>query len=143
MYLDLNRTLTENDKIIIDEHISIIINELLSETKKLDPKEIEYNRINKENILKLFSCPIFVEEIPNEYCSSYCCKHKPWFLVTTNKGIIKIGWRKRVINIDWTGSTIKETAHTLFPNEDVTRGEYFIHAWSLEKAKEYIDKLLA
>ena len=67
------------------------------------------------------SSNIFVEEIPNGYCNEPCCSRLPWFIVTTPVGHIKIGWRKRVINIDWTNTLQKKNGHELFPNEDVTK----------------------
>jgi len=78
--------------------------------------------------------------IPNEYCS--CDKCASWFIVSTPDGNIKIGWRKRVINIEWLENykVFKETfvseKTTTFIGE-VQRG---IHAWSIEKAKEYLSK---
>ena len=84
---------------------------------------------------------IFVEAIPNEYDNSYYFRQRPWFLVTTPKGRIKIGWRKRVINIDWSGTTITHKAQDLFAGEQVTKGDKHIHADGLGKAKEYIDVL--
>jgi len=79
--------------------------------------------------------------IPNAYCP--CEKCASWFIVSTPDGDIKIGWRKRVINIEWLENykVFKE----MFKSEDVTRGfgKYgdsgrSIHAWSVEKAKEYL-----
>ena len=78
--------------------------------------------------------------IPNEYCS--CDKCASWFIVSTPDGNIKIGWRKRVINIEGLENykVFKETfvseKTTTFIGE-VQRG---IHAWSIEKAKEYLSK---
>jgi hypothetical protein len=92
-------------------------------------------------ILGLFPNPIFVEDLPNGYCSRGCCRHRPWFLVTTPIGRIKIGWRKRVISITWD-DTDRPYADQLFPNEDVTKFNKTIHAWGLEKAKEYLKVLL-
>lgn len=80
--------------------------------------------------------------IPNEYCQ---CKHcASWFIVSTPDGDIKIGWRKRVIQIEWLKNykIFKET----FDSEDVTKGfgkwgnEKYIHAWSIEKAIEYLNR---
>ena len=85
---------------------------------------------------------------PNEYCS--CNRCTPWFNVNTEFGTIKIGWRKRVINIDWSsslktldvcGKKPKEGVLSLFEKEDVTKGGTYIHAWGWEKAEEYLSKI--
>lgn len=141
---DLGREFTEKDERNAREIADNLIASLMEETYALDPKNKEYADKEREEILGLFGDrAIFVQEIPNGYCSSYCCKHLPWFDVTTKKGRIKIGWRKRVIEIDWQNSIIEEDSRTLFPDEDVTRYDKYIHAWGLEKAKEYLDKLLS
>jgi hypothetical protein len=80
---------------------------------------------------------------PNKYCS---CDHcAPWFKVYTKFGIINIGWRKRVINIDWKGldvnPSLREEILSLFTEEDVTKGDNNIHAWGWEKAEEYLTKI--
>lgn len=73
--------------------------------------------------------------VPNEYCG---CEHcAPWFKVTTEFGVIKISWRKRVVNIDWSEIS-SLTDDVLFDNESVTRGPSFIHAWGYDKAEEYL-----
>jgi len=102
-----------------------------------NPKTKKETEENKE-LIKLFPQPIYVEEIPNQYCNDWCCQHLPWFIVTTTIGRIKIGWRKRVINIDWSDTKCKIDGADLFPDEDTTIGNNYIHAWSLEKAKQYI-----
>ena len=81
------------------------------------------------------------EVIGNEYCSQACCYHLPWVMVTTQKGRVKLGWRKRVINIDWSESDIVADGREIFKDEDVTTGEKYIHAWGCEKAVEYLKKL--
>lgn len=143
IHADINRELTDNDHWNIREYADKMIKALMEETIKLDPNSKLVAEQDKKDILSLFGDrSIFVDEIPNGYCSEYCCKHLPWFIVTTKKGRIKIGWRKRVIHIDWEDSIIKEDADTLFPDEDVTKFGKGIHAWGLDKAKEYIDILL-
>ena len=73
--------------------------------------------------------------IPNQYCP---CEHcAPWFDVKTELGVIRIGWRKRVINIECNWNDLKQ----LFPNEDVTKEKNYIHAWGKEKAIEYLTKI--
>jgi hypothetical protein len=87
--------------------------------------------------------PVFVEEIPNEYCPRPCCMHRPWFVVTSRIGHIKIGWRKRVVHLEWTRSMATESASVLFPAENVTKLDHTIHAWSGEKVVEYLGVLKA
>lgn len=85
--------------------------------------------------------PIFMQEIPNEYWgNAYYAWRYPWFIVTTTIGHIKIGSRKRVINIDWKDSIVKIKG-TELSSDDVTRGDTYIHAWSDEKAVEYLKAL--
>ncbi len=109
-----------------------------------DPARAVAKQANRDNILKLFGDQaIFVRELPNEYCSKWCCEHIPWFSVTTKIGPIKIGWRKRVLNIDWSDSTVATPAEILFPREDVTKSGRSIHAWSYDKATEYLRTIMS
>lgn len=139
--LGIGRDLTDTDKSNIRDCAEKLSELIRIETIKTDPKHIAEGIEEKKSILALFDGhAIFVEEIPNEYDPRY---YHNWFVVTTKLGRIKIGWRKRVINIDWSDSTIEHIAGVLFKDEDTTTGVKLIHAWGYEKAKEYIDKLLA
>lgn len=100
-------------------------------------------KAEREQLIGCFPQPIHVKEIPNGYCSDYCCAHLPWFIVTTTVGPIKIGWRKRVINIDWSETEGTLPAEELFKSENTTKSGRSIHAWSVEKAKGYVDAILA
>jgi hypothetical protein len=143
IYLDINRELTEADNEVIAMNAQNIIDGLREESINLDPLIKKEAVIEKQSILSLFrDNKIFVDEIPNEYLGGLRDKFFPWFIVTTSKGRIKIGWRKRVIEIDWSDSIISATAEDLFADEDVTKDKKLIHAWGYEKAQEYIDKLL-
>lgn len=74
----------------------------------------------------------------NEYGSdSY---NGPWTLTETPAGLIRMGWRKRVIQIDWSLCRLKSQPD--FSSEDVTKGAAYIHAWGYDKAVEYIRKIL-
>ena len=84
---------------------------------------------------------IHVKTVDNQYCSKACCYKYPWIIVTTKKGRIKLGWRKRVMNLDWSESDIKEIGIELFKDEKTTTGESYIHCWSKDKAIEYLKKL--
>lgn len=108
-----------------------------------DEKAQQHRRQQRDELIGLFDEPILVEEIPNGYCGRWCCRHLPWFIVTTRIGRITLGWCKRVISIDWTGSLVTKTADELFPEENVTKEGKLIHAWSVEDAKRYIATVIA
>ncbi len=139
-------TLTDLERRAARRGSQDVFNAIFKQHVLLDEDAKAYAAKEKAEILKLFEGKsIFVQEIPNGYGGEdpYYAVY-PWFIVTTPIGHIKIGWRKRVINIDWTNTLQKKKAEELFPNEDVTKsGEYdeirYIHAWGYEKAKEYLD----
>lgn len=106
-----------------------------------DPQAADAAAVEKRELLSLFPSAVLVEELPNGYCSDWCCTHLPWFRITTTKGRVEIGWRKRVINIEWE-ERVAGTAASLFPNEEVTKGERSIHAWSVEDAARYMKEIL-
>jgi hypothetical protein len=65
----------------------------------------------------------------------------PWYLAQVGEGaVLKIGWRKRVIHIDW--SATQKDLSLLFEGEDVTKSRSYIHAWGYEKAAAYLAKLV-
>jgi len=114
---------------------------------KIELKWAEENLQDKrqENIDKMLDLfkqagfdAIHSKIIPNEYSDHPVYYTTPWLQVTTAKGPIKIGWRKRVINIDWSESDINIKSEELFPNENVTKYDNLIHAWGYEKAVEYL-----
>lgn len=112
--------------------------------KQNDEKAQEDAKKIRADLLACFPDSIYVEEIPNGYCSDWCCAHLPWFIVSTSIGRFKIGWRKRVINIDWTDTLCKKSGEeVLGDDEQVTRLERGTHAYGYAKAKEYIDKVFA
>jgi hypothetical protein len=61
----------------------------------------------------------------------------PWFLMMTPYGPVMIGWRKRVIHIEWTETGVKGVVTT----DDVTKDPQYVHAWTVEKALEYLRAL--
>jgi hypothetical protein len=64
-------------------------------------------------------------------------KRSPWWLLESNIGIVIIGWRKRVISIDWTSVAVRQ----VITEDDVTKDEMSVHAYSYAKAVEYLAKL--
>lgn len=93
----------------------------------------------KRQLLSLFPGPIYVEEIPNGYCSQACCEHLPWFVVTTRVGRIQIGWRKRVISINWSETAVRK----IVTADNVTKDDRTVHAWNLEDAAKYLRVLFS
>lgn len=82
---------------------------------------------------------INTDRIPNEYWKD---EGPPWFILRTPKGNLKVGHRKRVFHVEWTDllPAVKDKLDTnvLFPDENVTKGQRYIHAWGREKAVEYL-----
>lgn len=58
----------------------------------------------------------------------------PWWLVMTEMGLIEIGWRKRVININWQHTPVRR----VITEDNVTKDSSMVHAYSIEKALEYL-----
>lgn len=134
-----NRETTDEERSMVNS----FINEYYALQQKMDFRYSQHYRPYadsiRERILNSFPMDCGWQEIPNEYTQiGY-----PWYLVATNRGIIKVGWRKRVIELNWEGSFIEQSAVGLFPNEDVTRSGRLIHTWSYEKLLEYVQILLA
>lgn len=119
-----------------------ILSALHVETLRLKPETAEQTAVEKARILGCFRERIYAEPVPNGYCSRWCCHFRPWYVVTTPMGRIKIGWRKRVLHLEWTDSLIAQTAAQLFPTEDVTRFDRVIHCHGYDKAAQYIDVLM-
>jgi len=98
----------------------------------------------KEHALALFQMAGFEvksqHELPNGYWpDSYVelRQKNPWWLIETEIGLVKIGWRKRVIQISWRDTPYRVTV----TEDDVTKDEDLVHAWGYPKALEYLTKL--
>lgn len=63
----------------------------------------------------------------------------PWWEVATTHGSFTIGWRKRVIEIDWTACGPQPP----ITRNMVTQSETMIHAWSYGDAVNYLSTLRA
>jgi hypothetical protein len=61
----------------------------------------------------------------------------PWWLAETHLGLIRIGWRKRVLEIDWSATD----ARRIVTDDDVTKTTSMVHAWSVAKAIGYLTAL--
>jgi len=61
----------------------------------------------------------------------------PWWLVKTKLGLIRLGWRKRVIHLDWEDTGFKANV----TDEAVTKSDSMVHAWSLVDLVRYLTRL--
>ena len=100
--------------------------------------------MKKDVVTSLFTLAGFkilnMWELKNKYWpDSYpdMILQNPWWLVKTEYGLIEIGPRKRVINIDWSDTSIRK----VITEDDVTKSETMVHAYGLSKALEYLAKL--
>jgi hypothetical protein len=147
LHVTMDRALTLGDQRVIRRAMGDLEKELHAETMRLDPSNAEWKRAWLAKAREMFAeaglAPVYVREIDNEYCGPKCCPHRVWLLVTTRLGVIKIGWRKSVINIDWSQSDIRADGVALFASEDVTKDERTIHAYGYAKAAEYLARLAA
>ena len=121
----------------------IVSAEIMSAIVAGDEDAKRRSKKQKVELLAVFPDRIFVEEIPNCYCSDWCCRHLPWFIITTETGRFKIGWRKRVIHLEWTDTVGTKSAEELFSEEETTKSGKMIHAWTLDKASEYVKAIIA
>lgn len=64
-------------------------------------------------------------------------EESPWWLVWTPFGLVEIGWRKRVISIDWSDTPVRAEVTA----DEVTKGATHVHAWSTEDAVRYLKAL--
>ena len=85
------------------------------------------------------------ELIPNRYWGGDC-EEIPWFLFHTIDGDIIMGWRKRVISIEWQANYKPFNFEETFQSEDVTKweegGRRGIHAWGRDDAYKYLKTVL-
>jgi hypothetical protein len=93
-----------------------------------------------------------MKEIPNEYCNKSCCSHRAWLLVATHLGIFKIGWRKRVVELDWkdtfcsfgynfNGNVLFKEHYLPGSKTPATVGDNYIHCWDYEQLTGALRKL--
>jgi hypothetical protein len=138
----MDREITDSDNMAMYRIADQIESAIMTETMRLDPEAQKSREEDRTKLMELFGGEkIFVEEIPNGYSNSWYYSMTPWYKVTTPRGIITLGWRKRVISISWEPS-VTGTAESIFPGEDVTKFDRTIHAWGYDKAKLYISRLL-
>jgi hypothetical protein len=69
--------------------------------------------------------------LPDTYWASY------WFKVETPFGTFKLGRRKRVWNLDWSDTSLRE----IISDDAVTKEVTLIHAWKEEDLQKYLSTL--
>lgn len=83
--------------------------------------------------------PVAVHEVANKYWPdnehyAEIRRDNPWWLVLTKAGPVVIGWRKRVISIDWADTPVR----SIVTADDVTKGEDHVHAYGYGKAVSHL-----
>jgi hypothetical protein len=84
--------------------------------------------------------PSRIWELANGYwplAPDYDSVRRPWWLAQTRIGLVQLGWRKRVLAIDWSATDVRATV----TEDDVTKGPTMVHAYSTAKAVEYMQRL--
>lgn len=127
--------------------VDAVLLALRLEAKRRDPMTEVQRLTEKEAFTAAFIAAgfpvIYMEPVENEYWRSGPeAMESPWYVVTTPIGHFKVGWRKRVIVLDWTRTTIKTPASTVFHTEDVTMGDCMIHCWGYDKLHQYLRMLV-
>ena len=102
-------------------------------------KGVDNGRFTRDYVEALFllaGIEVFsMHELKNGYDPERT--NDPWWLVHTPFGLVKIGWRKRVISINWEDSRLQ----IVITEDEVTKNEEMVHAWSYPKALEYLNAL--
>lgn len=142
----LGRPITHEDVSAVYTPLQQLENGLRLAIIKADPKAQAGREKNILDIRGIFGDRmIFAEELPQHgyWGNDPYGWRTPWQQITTAIGRFRIGWRKRVISIEWKDTLCKQSAETLFPGENVTKDGQLIHAWSYEDAKRYVNTIHA
>lgn len=101
----------------------------------------EESRAETDAIVKLAGFTIsHVWELTNQYWGDSPMNddvRTPWWLVMTEIGPIRIGRRKRVIEIEWDACAVR----AIVTDDEVTKKTTLVHAWTVEKAITYLKEL--
>ena len=139
----VSRELSHDERIALIKAEEIVTSAIHAENIRLDPESAVNREYEKAGLLKCFPHFFHAEPIPNGYCNRWCCTQRPWYRVLTRVGYFVIGWRKSVMNIDWTDTIIKASGEEIFPGAvftvsrpgDITR---YCHASSYVDATKRI-----
>ena len=127
----------------VDEVIGDAHSKILSKVNQVRYRGVEFKYLTE--FMKIFEGAPF-SPIPNEY--DFSENTSSWYIFHTEFGDFKIGRRKRVFHIEVFNIPkipysldLKLNESTDFKDLNVTVGANFVHAWSLEDAKKYIDAI--
>jgi hypothetical protein len=113
----------------------------VSEQQSPKPSRVLAEQADAEALFRLAGFKVTrVWELVNGYwpsAPSYDSVRTPWWLLMTEIGPVRIGWRKRVIEIEWDATPVRVEVTP----DDVTKSETMVHAWSTAKAFEYLASL--
>lgn len=108
------------------------------------PAEVSFGLLKKDDVVIVMRLAglavVHVWELTNQYWPEnhdYDDVRTPWWLVMTDVGLIQIGRRKRVLSISWKATTVRGVV----TDDAVTRGDDHVHAYTLLKAVEYLQRL--
>ena len=118
---------------------SVIYNRLSDDPNFIPLKDQKKSYLTEKEIRAWFITAGFVDPekillLKNGYDPA---DEESWFFVKTRYGFIEIGWRKRVLSINWS----ETPARVIVTTDDVTKGTDMVHAWSVPKAIEYLTAL--
>ena len=78
--------------------------------------------------------------VVRSWMADYRWRHaRPAWLVLTAFGPVEIGWRKRVIAIDWRETRVR----AIVTADSTTKTETMVHAWTEDDALRYLRELAA
>lgn len=78
--------------------------------------------------------------IPSQYGDEH---YPPWMVAKTEAGHIVLGWRKRVIVVDWSRTDLVAEGRDVVAREVVTHGPKMVHAWGPEAAIDALRRICA
>lgn len=135
--LDANNHIDCHEKISEGYVAHIIVYEWYHSACLMEKRRVEEQRSFAQAFAKAFdgSHNFEWEPIRNEYWSD--ADALPWYSVKTSIGTIKVGWRKRVIVLDWSDTNAKPD----FSADNVTQGDSYVHAYGYDKLTEYLRRI--
>jgi hypothetical protein len=97
-----------------------------------------WNEAQARALMTLANIPVNkVHPCQNKYHGASRPNAAPWFLIETPWGLFEIGPRKRVYSISWESTSLRH----IVTEDNVTKDQISVDAWTLAKAVEYLTAL--